>query len=65
VDRFATSFDDLPELIPGRPDCRILISAGSLVTAFTVVGQLVSDGSVELVDLDIVLKPPHQTEEPP
>jgi hypothetical protein len=54
-----------PELIPGRSDYRILISGGSLVTAFTEVGQLASDGSVELVDLDIDLNPPPQTEEPP
>jgi len=26
VDRFATSFDDLPELIPGRPDYPIFPS---------------------------------------
>jgi hypothetical protein len=30
VDRFATGLDDLPELIPGRSDYRILISAGMM-----------------------------------
>lgn len=53
VDHFATSFDELPELIPGRPDYRILISTGMLVPRFAVVGQLAPDGSVELVQLDI------------
>ncbi len=38
VDRFATSFDDLPELIPGRPDYRILIAVGMLVPRFAVLG---------------------------
>lgn len=53
VDRFATSFDDLPELIPGRPDYRILISTGMLVPHFVVVGQVAPDGAIELVQLDI------------
>lgn len=56
VDRFATGFDDLPQLVPGRPDYRILISAGMLVTAFAVVGQLAPDGAVELVQLDLDLE---------
>ena len=41
VDAFATRFDELPELIPGRPDYRILISAGVLVHAIAVAGQRV------------------------
>jgi hypothetical protein len=55
VDRFATGFDDLPELIPGRPDYRLLISTGMLVPRFAVVGQLAADGAVELVQLDLDL----------
>jgi hypothetical protein len=53
VERFATGFDELPELIPQRRDYRILISTGVLVRAFSVVGQLGRDGSVELVSLEI------------
>lgn len=53
VERFAVGFDELPPLIPGRDDYRILIAAGSLVTAFSVIGQLAPDGAVELVQLDI------------
>jgi len=57
VDRFATSFDDLPELIPGRPDYRILISVGMLVPRVAVLGQVAPDGAVELVQLDLDLEP--------
>jgi hypothetical protein len=53
VERFATGFDDLPELIPGRPQYRLLIAAGTIVSALSVVGQLTGDGSVELVGLKI------------
>ena len=56
VDRFATNFEDLPELIPGRSDYRVLLSTGMLVHAFAVVGQLAPDGAVELVQLDIDLR---------
>lgn len=55
VDHFATAFDDIPELIPGRADYRVLISAGMLVARFAVVGQVAPDGAVELVQLDIEL----------
>lgn len=55
VERFATAFDVLPELIPERSDYRILISAGVLVRAYAVVGQLATDGAVELVSLEIDL----------
>lgn len=53
VERFAIGFDDLPELIPGRPDYRILITSGTLVAVLSVIGQLAADGAVELVQLDI------------
>ena len=53
VDRFATGFDDLPELIAGRHDYRILVSTGRLVRAYSVVGQRAPDGAVELISLDI------------
>ena len=55
VDRFASGFDGLPELIPGRPDYRIFIATGALVPMFAVVGQLSPDGAVELVQLDLDL----------
>ena len=52
-DRFATGWDDLPPLIPGRDDYRVLISVGVLVRAVAVEGQLAPDGVVELVRLTI------------
>lgn len=53
VDEFAEGFDQLPELIMGRPEYRILISTGMLVARYAVVGQLAPDGAVELIQLDI------------
>jgi hypothetical protein len=53
VEKFAVGFDDLPALIPGRDDYRILISAGVVVRAYSVVGQESPDGSIELVALDL------------
>ena len=53
VDRFATDWDALPELIVGRSDYRLFIGSGILVAGFSVIGQLAADGSVELIQLDI------------
>ncbi len=53
VERFATGFDELPPLIEGRDDYRVLVGAGTLVSGFAVIGQLANDGAVELVQLDI------------
>lgn len=53
VDEFATNFDDLPPLVPGRTDYRILISVGRIVRAYSVTGVLTRDGAVELLRLDI------------
>jgi len=53
VEQFATRFDDLPRLITGRADYRILIASGSLVPGYSVTGQLAPDGAVELVQIDL------------
>ena len=53
VERFATGWDELPELIAGRPDYRLFIGTGTLVAGFSVIGQLAPDGAVELAQLDI------------
>ncbi len=55
VDRFATGFEALPELIVGRSDYRVLMSTGILVRAYTVIGQLAPDGAIELNSLEIDL----------
>ncbi len=55
VEVFARRFDELPEHIPGRPDYRVLISAGLLARAVAVVGQLNPDDTNELVIIRIEL----------
>lgn len=53
IERFATGFDNLPEFIEGRPDYRVLITAGMLIPRIAVTAQLAPDDAVELVALDI------------
>jgi hypothetical protein len=55
ADVFAESFDDLPALFTERADYRYLVTTGSLVAAAVVVGQLVADGTIVLVGIDIDL----------
>jgi hypothetical protein len=55
VETFATRFDDLPRLIDGRDDYRVLIAAGTLVRALSVVAQLATDDSVDVVAVDLDL----------
>jgi hypothetical protein len=58
VEQFAVGWDDLASLIPGRDDDRVLISRGRLVYAFVVEGQLSSDGTIELVSIELDLTGP-------
>ena len=58
VERFATGWDELPELIAGRPEYRILITGGRFVPYISVVGQLAPDGAIELEKLRIDLTSP-------
>jgi hypothetical protein len=51
--RFATGWDDLPQLVPGRDDYRVLVIRGVLLRAISVIAQLFPDGVIELVDLDL------------
>ena len=53
LERFATEWDRLPELIEGRMDYRVLIGMGMLVRGLLVTGQLAADGAVELVAIEI------------
>ena len=55
IDRFATGFDDLPQLIAGRPQYRVLIARGRLIPVISAVAQLAVDGAVELVQLNLDL----------
>lgn len=55
VEEFATRWDDLPPVIAGRGDYRILIKDGYLVRGYSVTGQLAPDGAVELVRIRVDL----------
>ena len=55
VDRFATEFEKLPEIIEGLPSARMLITTGRLVRRFVVYGLEAPDGSVDLIGIDLDL----------
>ena len=50
-----SAWDTLAELIPGRPDYRIVLAAGLLVPRIAVAGQLAPDGAIELIRLRLDL----------
>ena len=43
-------------MFEGRADYRYLVTTGSLVAAAAVVGQLVADGTIVLVGIDVDLR---------
>jgi hypothetical protein len=53
VERFALEWDDLPTLIPGRPEYRLLIGVGQVVAFYAIEAQLAPEGAVELVSVTI------------
>ncbi len=55
VDEFAERFDTLPIAYPGRSDYRVLVASGTLVAASVVVGQLLADGTIALLGVEIDL----------
>jgi hypothetical protein len=55
VDRFATGFENLPELIEGVPAGRMLIIAGRLVKGVVVYGLEAPDGSIDIIGIDLEL----------
>ena len=55
VERFATGFDSLPEVIDGFPAARMLIAGGLMVRTLLVYGLLVDTDTIELVGLDLDL----------
>ncbi|MCA1705063.1 MAG: hypothetical protein LC808_18100 [Actinobacteria bacterium] len=57
VERFATDFDGLPEVVEGFSGGRMLIARGLLVRAFAVYGLLIDDGAIELIGIDLDLDP--------
>ncbi len=58
VDTFAKRFDELPEAVPGHPDLRLLMVAGSLVPAVATIGRLDAMGDVELMWIRLDLSAP-------
>ena len=51
--RFATGWEELPRLVPGREDYRVLVVRRVLLPAISVIGQLAPDGAIELVDIEL------------
>ncbi|MBW3536539.1 MAG: hypothetical protein KY395_02040 [Actinobacteria bacterium] len=51
IERFATGFDDLPEITDGTPSGRMLIAPGC--SAYVVYGVLLDDGAIEIVGISI------------
>ncbi len=51
--RFVTGWDELPRIVPGREDHRVLVVRGVLLRAISVIGQLAPDGAIELVDIEL------------
>jgi hypothetical protein len=62
---FSTRFDELAAAIPGRGDYRLLIASGSVVRAYSVIGQLIHDGSIEILQLDLELGWPDRLDDDP
>lgn len=53
VERFAAEWDEIPPLVPGRSDYRLLIAAGQVVTFYAIEAQLGSDGAIELISVTV------------
>lgn len=53
VERFATEWETLPALIPGRPEYRLLIGNGTVVAVYAIEAQLAPEGTVELVSITV------------
>ncbi|MBA3907484.1 MAG: hypothetical protein H0X35_12485 [Pseudonocardiales bacterium] len=62
---FGTRFADLAQPVPGRPDYRQLFSSGRTVRAYSVTGQLMQSGEVEIIGVAIEVGwDGHDLEEP-
>lgn len=53
VERFATDFEALAEIIDGVPAGRMLITSGVLVRAVAVFGLATSDSSIDLIGVTV------------
>jgi hypothetical protein len=59
---FSTRFEDLLPLIPGRSDYRQLLTVGRVVANVAVIGQLMPNGTVEILKLALSLKWPQDVD---
>ena len=56
IELFATTFDDMWPLYEGREDYRYTVTSGGLLfDAAIVIGQLMPEGTVVLLDIEIEL----------
>lgn len=53
VEIFATRFDSLAMVTPEVPAARVYVNAGSMVSIVAVFGLELTDGSVELIGIEI------------
>ena len=53
VERFATDFEGLPEIVEGVPAGRMLITSGVPVRAVAVFGLATSDTTIDLIGVTI------------
>lgn len=53
IERFATGFDDLPQIIEGTSSCRMLIAPGLLVNSYVVYGILLDDEAIEIIGVSM------------
>jgi len=55
AEEFAENFETLPPMYDGRSDYRYLVATGSLIAAALIVGQLMDDGAIALVSIELDL----------
>lgn len=56
IERVGRDFESLPEVIPGRPEYRMLATRGRLAAELSVIGHLAPDGVIDLIQLDLGLE---------
>lgn len=56
AERFATRFEELPEIEPGNPHARFCVTTGRLVPRIAVYGFEAADGSIDLVGIELDLE---------
>jgi hypothetical protein len=60
VEEFAQRWDSLLPAYAGRDDYRVLVTTGALVAVAVIIGQLVDDGIVVLLGIEMDLAWPDE-----